>query len=129
MIPYRGFPPDVILQVILTLGLDTYDAPPTFEDVDNPGRWSDFTFRLVHKDRKYVDHFTPSTTKVVSKDSDGNQISNRWMFHYEGWTCDAFDESTYTRWEAKKGDLKPASRNGCLDVDVLKKHGLTAERM
>ena len=43
--------------------------------------------------------------------------------------CDTFDESTYTRGDAKHGDLKPASCNGCLDVDAIKKHGLTVERM
>ena len=106
-----------------------FDAPPNFDDVDNPGGWSDFTFRPVYKDRKYVGHFTPSAAKVVPKDKDGHRISNGWTFHYDGWTCDAFDESTFARGDAKKGDLKPESRKGCLDAGLLKKHGLTAERM
>ena len=29
----------------------------------------------------------------------------------------------------KNGNLKPKDRMGCLDVDVLKKHGLNAERV
>ena len=33
------------------------------------------------------------------------------------------------RGSAKHGDLKPKERMGCLDADVLKKHGLNAERV
>jgi len=33
------------------------------------------------------------------------------------------------RGSAKYGDLKPLDRMGCLDVDVLKKHGLNAKRV
>jgi len=40
-----------------------------------------------------------------------------------------FDVHTYVRAGARFGDLKPESRKGCLDINVLRKHGLNAERM
>jgi hypothetical protein len=54
---------------------------------------------------------------------------NGWEFHYKNWKAEEFDEKTYARTGAMFGDLKPDSRKGCLDVNVLRKHGLNAERM
>ena len=68
---------------------------------------------------------------MVPKDKNGKRVANSFTFHYQGYTCDAFDKLSFTRGEGevKLGDLKPESRKGCLDVNVLKKHGLTAERV
>ena len=54
---------------------------------------------------------------------------NGWDFHYKNWKAEDFDVQTYVRTGAKFGDLKPESRRGCLDANVLRKHGLNAERM
>ena len=54
---------------------------------------------------------------------------NGWTFHYAGCTCDAFEESTYARGDSKRGNLKLASQQGFLDVNVLKAHVCNAERI
>jgi hypothetical protein len=54
---------------------------------------------------------------------------NGWEFYYKGWKPNEFDLGTYARAGATATNLKPLSRCGCLDVEVLKRHGLTAERV
>ena len=50
------------------------NEPVTFEEVENPGHWSDFTFRPKCKDNKYLGHFTPSGAKVVPEnDKEGRE--------------------------------------------------------
>ena len=51
------------------------------------------------------------------------------FFHYKNWKAEDFDVQTYVRTGAKFGDLKPESRKGCLDANMLRKHGLNAEQM
>ena len=60
---------------------------------------------------------------------DGKRQSSGWDFHYNTWTADNIAAATYSLEGVTRVDLKPASQMGCLDVDVLKKHGLTATRM
>lgn len=104
---------------------------PPEEDIDNPGGWSMFTFTPSYhqKTKKYDGHTTPSGAHVVPPDELGNRVMDGWEFHYKNWKANEFDENTYARKGAKFGDLKPQSRRGCLDANVLRKHGLTAERM
>jgi len=105
-------------------------APPE-EEIDNPGNWNLFSFAAKHatSSRRYEGHFTPANAKVVNPDLSGNRKVKDWSFFYRGWTAGTFEKSTYARGDAKQGNLKPLSRRGSLDVDVLRKHGLTADRM
>ena len=64
-----------------------YDAPKCFEDVDNPGSWSPFTFRPRYCDKKYLGHFSPSGAQVVPKNADGRRVitnddGEEWEFFY-----------------------------------------------
>ncbi len=74
-------------------------------------------------------HFTPAGATVLPPNEHGHRELNGWRFHYQGWTPDAFDRSTFVRQGATQQDLKPANRKGSLDVDVLKKHGCNADRV
>jgi len=38
-------------------------------------------------------------------------------------------KNPYMRGSAKNGDMEPKDQMGCLDADVLKKHGLNAEHV
>jgi hypothetical protein len=103
---------------------------PAEEDIDNPGAWSMFTFTPeFDKSNKNKFHSSPTGARVVPADSNGKRCMNGWEFHYQNWHGDEEVESTYARPGAGLGDLKPKSRMGRLDVDVLKKHGLTASRV
>ena len=108
-----------------------FDAPTTEEDIDNPGKWPLFSFgpRYNQSKKEYIGHFTPTGAQVVPADDDGFRLKEGWEFHYNGWTTDDFDDDTYMRSGAIEGNLKPQSRGGFLDVDVLTKHGLTADRV
>ncbi len=67
--------------------------------------------------------------KVVPPNNEGVREINGWRFHYTGWTPDKFDEATYVCDGATQLDLKPKSRCGCLNVDILKKHGCDFDRV
>jgi len=106
-----------------------HDAPDE-EDIDNPGNWHLFSFRPKYSsDKKYIGHFTPAGAQVLRSNAAGQRIIDDWNFFYNGWTGSTFDKGTYVRGEATRENLKPSSRQGCLDVDVLRKHGLTADRV
>ena len=80
--------------------------------------------RINASTKKYEGHFTPAGAKVVPTTPDGSREIGGWTFHYNGWKADEFDKATFVRDDASHGNLKPESRKGRLDVDILKKHGL-----
>jgi len=102
---------------------------PELGDVDNPGNWSLYSFCPKYKTGSvYSGHFTPAGAMVLPVNEHGERELNGWHFHYQGWTPDAFDKSTYVRGEATQ-DLKPDSRKGSLDANILRKHGCDADRV
>ena len=103
---------------------------PELGDVDNPGNWSLYSFCPKYKTGSvYSGHFTPAGAMVLPVNEHGERELNGWRFHYQGWTPDAFDKSTYVRGEATQHDLKPDSRKGSLDANILRKHGCDADRV
>jgi hypothetical protein len=106
-----------------------HDAPSE-DDIDNPAQWSMYTFTATFdKKNKYLYHTTPSNARVVPMNTSGKREVNGWEFHYQNWTADEEVKQTYAREGAAYPNLKPTSRAGCLDVNVLKKHGLNAARV
>jgi hypothetical protein len=81
------------------------------------------------KNKEYLGHFTLAMAKVVPPNDEGVREINGWTFYYTGWTSKEFDEATYVRDDATQLDLKPKSCCGCLDVDILKKHGCDFDRV
>ena len=115
---------------------DKKNDAPNEEDIDNPGNWHHFAFRPKYdatkkKDGggKYINHFTPAGAIVKEQDKNGERIVEGWKLHYNGWHANEFNASTYVRGTAAKGDLKPSSRKGSLDVATLLSHGFNADRV
>jgi hypothetical protein len=88
-----------------------------------------FTFTPVYSNNKYKFHSSPTGARVVPADKTGQQCVNGWEFHYQNWKAEKFDEETYVRTGASLGNLKPGSRKRCLDVEVLRQHGLTPDQV
>ena len=107
------------------------NGAPSEDEVDNPGNWNLFSFapRHAQSTKRYEGHFTPANAKVVQPDSSGNRKVKDWTFYYRGWTAGDFEKSTFARGNAERANLKPSDRKGSLDADVLRKHGLSADRM
>ena len=106
-----------------------HDAPSE-DAIDNPAGWSMYTFTATFdKKNKYMYHTTPSKARVVPMNSSGKREVNGWEFHYQNWSADEDVKRTYARDGAVYPNLRPASRAGCLDVNVFKKHGLNAARV
>lgn len=125
--PAGWFPP--VPPITFTGYVQKHNAPAE-DDIDNPGEWSMFTFTpKFDKKNNYQYHSTPTGARVVPKASNGKRIMFGWEFHYNDWKGDKTVEDTYARPGAVFGNLKPVSRMGCLDVDTLKRHGLTSERV
>ena len=103
--------------------------PRNFSDVDNSGEWDEFCFHpkfLTKGNKKYIHHSLPTGVVPVPKDNrnGGERMDGGWEFHYRGWES----ENTF-RDGATKDNLFPDERIGSLDGDLLKKMGLTKERM
>lgn len=104
-------------------------APTTFDDVDNPGGWTDFMFQPKYKTNKYECHLSPTGARVVPASPDGKRIMKGWEFHYDGWNGDDFSRRTYVRGNATAECIKPSDRVGVLDINKLKKFGINSDTM
>ena len=103
---------------------------PSEEDIDNPAGWSTYTFTPTYdKNNNYLFHSTLTAAKVVPLNEDGKLEVARWEFHFQSWQGDDKIKATYSREGASLQNLKSASGMGCLNVNVLKKHGLTVARV
>ncbi len=87
------------------------------------------TFTPVYSNNKYKFHSSPTGARVVPTDKTGKQCVNSWEFHYQNWKAEKFNEETYVRTGVSLGNLKPGSRKGCLDVEVLRQLGLTPDQV
>ena len=85
---------------------------PDFHLVDNPGNWSDFTFRPQFKTPSgpYICHALPTGATPVPE-TNGKRVVGDWEFHYSGWTPPP-DGSTPNRSGATSTNLFPDSRKG-----------------
>ncbi len=88
-----------------------------------------FTFTPVYSNNKYKIHSSQIGARVVPADQTGKQCINGWEFHDKNWKAEKFNGETYVRTGALLGNLKSGSRKGCLDVEVLRQHGLTADQV
>ena len=105
-------------------------APATFEEVDNPGAWTDYMFQPKYDKGQYKGHFTPTGAKVVPPNGpEGKRSINGWDFHYNGWTPDEFSQGTYVRFPATAENIKPPERVCHLNTELLKKHGINTNTM
>ena len=100
---------------------------PLFNQVNNPGHWSDFTFcPSFGSHGEYIGHSLPTGATPV-KEIGGKHSVGDWEFHYSGWSHS--DGSAPYRSGANPHDLFPDARKGSLDADVLQKLGLNPQRM
>jgi hypothetical protein len=120
---------------------------PAFDDLDNPGKWTQFCFRPEFKKTsgamRYARHSLPTGCIPVPIDNGtGKRIIKEWEFHYNGWTHPALDTADDDippvedvpaarngSTAASKEKMFPKERKGSLDKDKLKALGLTKQRM
>ena len=67
------------------------EGEPPFNELDNPGDWSSFSFCPVFKREKdrgkvYKHHALPTGCVPVPKDENGTRQIGGWTFHYKGWS-------------------------------------------
>ena len=109
---------------------------PPFDEIDNPGKWHPFTLKPVYDKKhpkrkvgpknpsKYVGHFLSTGCTVVPKGEDGKRVVEDWEFFYDGWNEDLSHHHGATRLNPF-----PEERKGKLDYPLLKKLGLTGQRL
>ena len=98
---------------------------PTFDEIDNPGQWCNFTFRpeFGANGGAYTKHTLPTGATPVPE-VDGKRCRGPWEFHYQGYKSEGSFRDGSTR-----DNLFPSTRKGQLDAELLKTMGLTKERM
>ncbi len=104
---------------------------PLFEDVDNPGGWSSYTFRPIFEPRggKYICHAMPADAVPVPINAVmGKREEGGYEFYYQGWKQENPTREN-CRFGATREDLFPTDRDSKLGVSFLKKIGLTKQRM
>jgi hypothetical protein len=128
--------------------IDPATNEPEFEDVDNPGNWSPFTFRPKFKKaggrgakKQYLYHAMPTGATPVPIDADaGERTLGDWTFHYGGWHRDLEKEEDPTHplhglpifrsGAFHDNMLFPDCRKGNLSASILKHRlGMSAEHM
>ncbi len=71
--------------------VNTNEGEPLFEDVDNPGGWSSYTFRPMFEPRggKYICHAMPAGTVPIPINAEmGKREEGGYEFFYQGWKQD-----------------------------------------
>jgi hypothetical protein len=104
---------------------------PLFEDVDNPGGWSLYTFRPMFEPRggKYIFYAMPAGAVPVPINAvTGKREEGGYEFFYQGWKQENLTREN-CRFGATREDLFPTDRDVKLDVTFLKKMGLSKQRM
>ncbi len=104
---------------------------PLFEDVDNPGSWSSYTFRPIFEPRggKYICHaMLVGTVPVPINAVMGKREEGEYEFFYQGWKQENPTREN-CRFGATREELFPTDRDVKLDVTFLKKMGLSKQRI
>jgi hypothetical protein len=104
---------------------------PLFEDVDNPGSWTLYTFRPMFEPRggKYICHAMPAGAVPVPINAVARKREEEgYEFLYQGWKQENPTREN-CRFGATREDLFPTDRDVKLDVTFLKKMGLSKQRM
>ncbi len=99
--------------------------------MDNPGGWSNYTFRPMFEPRggKYICHAMPDGTVPVPINAlTGKREAGGYEFFYKGWKEDIPTREN-CRFGETREDLFPADRDVTLDVTFLKKMGLSKQWM
>ncbi len=98
-----------------------------FEDVDNPGGWSTYTFRPMFEPRggKYICHaMLAGAVPVPINAITGKREAGGYEFFHKGWKEENPTREN-CRFGASRENLFPADRDVTLDVTFLKKMGLS----
>lgn len=105
-------------------------APDSFDSIDNPGGWSKFSYQARFKKEKggdYLYHALPTGATPVPANATGKRTCKGWEFHYKGWEKE--DDDRVFRDGAVREDMFPGTRKGSLDRSVLRKLGMSQERL
>ncbi len=99
------------------------------EIINNPGKWSHYTYQQKYLKGKYLGHFTPGGATVVPANENGERKLGDWEFYYDGYNAKDVDLQNYVCVGANCQNPLPESRRGKLDSELLKRHGLTIEQV
>jgi hypothetical protein len=111
--------------------VNTTKGEPLFEDVNNPGGWSKYTFRPTFEPRggKYTCDAMPAGAVPVPINAVmGKREEGGYEFFYQGWKQENPTREN-CRFGASRENIFPSDRDVKLDVTFMKKMGLTKQWM
>ena len=112
--------------------LEPKHGQPPFAEVDNPGGWSEFTYRPKFGGSgggPYLYHALPTGARPVPLQPNGKRKVGGWDFHYQGWENPQLEPRKRFRSNATRDNPFPEYRKGSLCGETLSKLGLTQMRM
>jgi hypothetical protein len=106
---------------------------PSYESTDNPGNWSEYTYRAKFAGQnltgKYVHHVTPVGAVTLPVDPvTGKRTKHGFELHYNHWKLPVQNDK-YSRAGSTRADFFPEYRSSKLDAGYFTKMGLTPTRM
>jgi hypothetical protein len=113
---------------------DAVHHEPPYRQLDNPGGWSNYSFQAVFaktpqgKKGEYLRHELPCGATVIPEDENGQRMVEGWTAHYQGFDL---PENSGRRFRdgATRNNIFPEIRHSKLNLPLLKKIGLSKERM
>ena len=101
--------------------------PAEFASVDNPGKWSQYTFYPRFAKGSFTRYALPTGAEPIPEDPDGKRTAAGFEFFYDGW--DRTEDIPEYRSGATRDNPFPEVRKGSLSGDVLHRLGLNSARM
>ncbi len=106
----------------------TFGAPP-LKQIDNPGKWSQFTCKPKYLKEKHPGHFTPSSATIFPANENRVRNFGDLELYYDGFNANEVDLQNFVFVGANSQNHLPESRRGKLNFKLVKRQGLTIEQV
>ncbi len=86
------------------------------EQVDNPGKWCQYTYQPKYSKGQYLGHFTLGGATVVPENENGERRCGGWQFYYDEYYANEEDLKNHVCAGANSENPLLDSRIGKLDI-------------
>ncbi len=88
------------------------------ERIDNPGKWSQYTYQPKYLKGKYLSHFILGVGTVVPTNENRERKFGDWEFYYNVYNANEVDLQNFVHVGSNSQNPLPESRRGKLDSEL-----------